>query len=57
MSTMDNKARIEKIKEHEYQELFGVYKPTFDNMHAILEDILLVTDKGPKVLSRFVLSI
>ena len=54
---MDNKARIEKIKEHEYQELFGVYKPTFDNMHAILEDILLVTDKGPKVLSRFVLSI
>lgn len=34
---MDNKTRIEKLKETEYQELFGIRKPTFDRMLAILE--------------------
>ena len=34
---MDNKMRIDKLKESEYQELFGVHKPTFDVMLAILE--------------------
>ena len=34
---MDNKQRIEKLKESEYQELFGVRKPTFDGILAILE--------------------
>jgi len=33
---MDNKMRIKKLKESEYQELFGVQKPTFDAMLAIL---------------------
>jgi len=34
---MENKQRIEKLKETEYQELFGVRKPTFDGILAILE--------------------
>jgi len=34
---MNNKQRIEKLKETEYQELFGVRKPTFDGILAILE--------------------
>ena len=33
---MDNVKRIEKLKENEYQELFGVKKPTFDKMMEIL---------------------
>ena len=37
MSTMDNKTRIAKLKETAYLELFGVRKPTFDKMLAILE--------------------
>jgi len=35
---MDNKTRIEKLKEIEYQELFGIRKPTFDKMLDILEN-------------------
>jgi len=34
---MDNVKRIEKIKESEYQELFGIVKATFDKMLEILE--------------------
>ena len=34
---MENKRRIEKLKETEYQELFGIRKPTFDKMLAMLE--------------------
>lgn len=34
---MDNKTRIEKLRETEYQELFGVRKPIFDKILAILE--------------------
>ena len=34
---MENKTRIAKLKENEYQELFGVRKPTFDAILAILE--------------------
>jgi len=34
---MDNVKRIEKLKESEYQELFGVVKATFDKMIEILE--------------------
>ena len=34
---MENKTRIEKLKESEYKELFGIQKHTFDKMLAILE--------------------
>ena len=34
---MNNQERIEKLQERQYQELFGVRKPTFDKMRAILE--------------------
>lgn len=34
---MDNKKRIENLKEEKYLVLFGVRKPTFDAMLAILE--------------------
>ena len=34
---MDNKTRIENLKESEYQELFGLRKPTFEKMLSILE--------------------
>jgi hypothetical protein len=34
---MDNKKRIMELKENEYQGLFGVKKPTFEVMLAILE--------------------
>jgi hypothetical protein len=34
---MDNNTRIAKLKETEYKELFGIQKPTFDKMLAILE--------------------
>jgi predicted DNA-binding protein YlxM (UPF0122 family) len=34
---MENKKRIEKMKESEYQEIFGVKKPAFDKMLMILE--------------------
>jgi len=33
---MDNEKRISKLKESEYQELFGIRKPTFDTMLTIL---------------------
>jgi Ethanolamine utilization protein EutJ (predicted chaperonin) len=36
---MDNQRRIEKLREQDYQELFGVRKPTFDKMLAILERV------------------
>ena len=35
---MDNKTRIENLPEEKYQVLFGVRKPTFDAMLAILEN-------------------
>ena len=34
---MDNISRITKLPENKYQMLFGVHKPTFDAMLAILE--------------------
>lgn len=34
---MDNEKRIRELKEKSYQELFGVRKPTFDAMLAILK--------------------
>lgn len=34
---MDNKSRIAKLKEKEYQEIFGVKKEVFDIMLEILE--------------------
>lgn len=33
---MGNELRIAKLRENEYQELFGVRKPTFETMLAIL---------------------
>jgi len=35
---MDNKKRISNLSEEKYQVLFGVRKPTFDEMLAILEN-------------------
>ena len=35
---MDNQKRIAELKEEKYQVLFGVRKPTFDAMLAILEN-------------------
>lgn len=35
---MNNQERLAKLKDEGYQELFGVKKPTFDKMLAILED-------------------
>ena len=35
---MDNAKRIEKLKEKEYQELFGVKKATFEKMLEILNE-------------------
>lgn len=35
---MDNQARVEKLKEKEYQRIFGVTKPIFQQMLAILEE-------------------
>ena len=35
---MDNQKRISELKEERYQVLFGVQKPTFDAMLAILEN-------------------
>jgi hypothetical protein len=35
---MDNNKRIENLKDHEYQGLFGVQKPTFEAMLAVLEE-------------------
>lgn len=35
---MDNKKRIENLKEEKYQELFGVKKATFEKMLEILEE-------------------
>jgi len=37
---MDNITRIAKLKDDEYQALFGVRKPTFEAMLAILEEAL-----------------
>ena len=35
---MDNLTRIAKLDDNEYQALFGVHKPTFETMLAILEE-------------------
>ncbi|MCL2397586.1 MAG: transposase family protein [Defluviitaleaceae bacterium] len=35
---MDNLTRISKLDETKYQSLFGIQKPTFDAMLAILEE-------------------
>ena len=35
---MDNMTRISKLKDNEYQQLFGVKKPTFEAMLSILEE-------------------
>jgi len=35
---MDNKKRISNLSEEKYQVLFGIRKPTFDEMLAILEN-------------------
>jgi len=35
---MDNLTRVSKLDEGKYQALFGVQKPTFDAMLAILEE-------------------
>jgi predicted DNA-binding protein YlxM (UPF0122 family) len=35
---MDNQKRMSELKEEKYQVLFGVRKPTFDAMFAILEN-------------------
>ena len=35
---MDNLTRIAKLKNNEYQALFGVKKPTFEAMLVILEE-------------------
>ena len=35
---MDNITRIAKLKENEYQQIFGVQKATFEAMLAILEE-------------------
>ena len=34
---MNNEERIQNLKEDEYQELFGIKKPTFDKMLEILQ--------------------
>jgi predicted DNA-binding protein YlxM (UPF0122 family) len=34
---IENKTRIEKLKDSEYHEIFGVEKPTFEKMLEILE--------------------
>ena len=34
---INNKERIEKLKEDKYQRVFGVKKPTFDKILDILE--------------------
>lgn len=34
---MDNKTRIAKLKETEYQGLLGIFKPTFDKIFEILK--------------------
>jgi len=36
---MDNLTRLSKLDETKYQALFGIQKPTFDAMLAILYDI------------------
>jgi len=33
---MDNITRISKLKDNEYQQIFGLKKPTFEAMPAIL---------------------
>jgi len=35
---MDNITRISRLKDNEYQQIFGVKKPTFEGMLAILEE-------------------
>jgi predicted DNA-binding protein YlxM (UPF0122 family) len=35
---MDNIARISRVKDSEYQQIFGILKPTFEAMLAILEE-------------------
>ena len=47
---MNNEIRIEKLAEKKYQEVFGVRKPTFEAMLAILESAYREMRKrgGPK---------
>jgi len=35
---MDNKSRIDKLREGDYLEFFGVRKPTFEKMLSVLEN-------------------
>ena len=35
---MENKTRIAQLRENEYKSIFGVTKPTFEKMLAILEN-------------------
>lgn len=35
---MDNKTRLARLKEKDYQKIFGVTKPIFDEMLEILEE-------------------
>ena len=35
---MDNIKRIAKLEDNEYQQIFGILKPTFEAMLAILEE-------------------
>ncbi len=53
---MDNAKRIEKLKDKEYQELFGVKKATFEKMLEILnEQFKKEHEKGGKPLKLSVL--
>ena len=42
---MDNQSRIAKLKEREYQELFGVKKEIFEKMLQILEEQFKIDHK------------
>ena len=53
---MNNISRIEKLKESEYQETFGIRKQTFDAMLAILESAYKeMHEKGGRPLRLSVL--
>ena len=60
---MDNITRMAKLKENEYQQIFGVQKATFEAMLAILEkEFLQLHRQGgrpPKlsVLDRLVITL
>lgn len=60
---MDNITRIAKLKDNKYQQIFGVQKPTFEAMLAILEEEFELLHKQggrpPKlsVLDRLVITL